>query len=70
MKNTGKKRKRGIEDRTKMFDIYLLGILEGGKKWSRYNIWRVDHWNSSITLNQSLKKSNKVQKYTLKVIPM
>lgn len=38
MKNTGKKRKRGIEDRTKMFDIYLLGILEGGKKWSRYNI--------------------------------
>lgn len=26
-----KKRKRGVEDRTKMFDIYLLGILEGGK---------------------------------------
>lgn len=28
MKNT-EKRKRGIEDRAKMFDIYSLGILEG-----------------------------------------
>lgn len=33
-----------MENRWEIFNVYLIGVLEGVKEWGISNVWRVNSW--------------------------